>query len=179
MNWLRLTLAAQLVFFGVWGARLLTSHDGAAVVWLATKPVDPRDLLAGHYVALRYRIGSSSAAGCEPTEVHTPRTVYVRLEESGEMILTVDGPVAIAEAVGCQAEVPPPAAGERWIAGELGAPGRDEIAYGIERFYVPEGSGLRTAASGAVVAKVAIDDDFAPRLVDLVRTIDPTAPPPE
>lgn len=179
-TWLRLALGAQLAFFGVWGAQLLTSHDGAKVVWLATKPVDPRDLLSGHYVALRYRIGSETAAGCEHVPDAGPTPVYVRLEESGERIYTVEGAVAIVEAVGCQEELPVPSAGEHWIAGVAGqGRGGGDVDYGIERFYVPEDSALRTAVSGSVVAKVAIGDDFSARIVDLVRTLDPTEPPAE
>jgi hypothetical protein len=176
-RWLRLALAGQLAFFGVWGAQLSTSHDGAKVVWLATEPVDPRDLLSGHYVALRYRIGSATAAGCEhvPDDAG-PTPVHVRLEETGELILTVEGPVAIAEGIACQEVLPVPSAGEHWVAGVIDA---GDLDYGIERFYVPEDSGLRTAVSGSVVAKVAIGDDFAARIVDLVRTIEPTAPPAE
>src|SRR6185436_20888926 len=55
-RWLYVALAAQVLFFSAWGARLLTSHRDVGIVWLATEPVDPRDLLSGNYVALRYPI---------------------------------------------------------------------------------------------------------------------------
>jgi uncharacterized membrane-anchored protein len=173
-SWLRFALAAQLGYFGVWGATLLTSHRAAPAVWLATRPVDPRDLLSGHYVALRYGISSSTNAGCDTREGTSEETVvYVRLEKSGELVFTKDGPVEISEAVACQENQPTPAAGEHWIVGRLGAIRRDDIAYGIERFYVPEESPLREARSGHVVAKILIADGFEARIVDLVSTVEP------
>jgi uncharacterized membrane-anchored protein len=177
--WLRIALAAQAAFFAVWGGRLVTSHDDASTVWLATNPVDPRDLLSGHYVALRYRISSTSATGCDVgAGMVRPSVVYVRLEERGELLFTDAGAVAISDAVACEVERPIPTAGERWIAGRLGTQrGRDEIAYGIERFYVGETNALREATSGSVVAKVAIADDFQARIVALVPTRQPTVAP--
>jgi uncharacterized membrane-anchored protein len=178
-SWLRIALAAQLAFFGIWGAALLTSHQGAPVVWLATQPIDPRDLLSGHYVALRYRISSSTSAGCEVREGASDESVvYVRLEKTGELVYTKDGPVEISEAVACREDLPIPSAGEHWIVGRLGATRRrDDIAYGIERFYLPEDSPLRDARSGEVVAKILIADGFEARIVDLVETLQPTEVP--
>lgn len=175
---MRILLALQLAFFAAWGVKLLTSHDRAQTIWLATNPVDPRDLLSGHYVELRYRIGSVAATGCQqPPGAPSPTAVWVRLEQTGETIYTADGPVPISDAVACVTEPPVASAGEHWIAGRLPGHALGDIAYGIERFYVPEDSALRTAQSGSVVAKVAIGDGFAPRIVDLVPTVNPTAVP--
>ena len=173
-GWLRATLVAQLAFFAAWGAHLLTSHDDAKTVWLATEPVDPRDLLSGHYVALRYRTGALATTGCKEPENDAATTVYVRLETTGETMNTKQGPVSISGAVACQEGRPAASAGEHWITGQLDARrGRREVSYGIERFYVPETSALRVARSGSFVAKVALSDTFEARIVDLVSTIDP------
>jgi uncharacterized membrane-anchored protein len=170
-GWLRLALAAQLGFLGIWGASLLTSHRDATVVWLATEPVDPRDLLSGHYVALRYSISTPTAAGCEAHEdAPGDRAVYVRLEKSGEIIDTNEGPAEISAAIACQSEPPIPSPGEQWVVGRTGTTSRPgEIVYGIERFYLPETSSLREARSGDVVAKVVIANGFEARIVDLAR----------
>jgi uncharacterized membrane-anchored protein len=169
----------QLAFFAAWGGYLLTSHRDAHVLWLETVPVDPRDLLSGHFVALRYQIALSDAAGCATLrDAGRATTVYVRLEPRGATAATTEGPVVLSTAVACQAERPAPAPGGQWIAGELGAEqARGEIVYGIERFYVPETSPLRTVRSGQVVAKVMINDAYRPRLVDLVPVRQPTASP--
>jgi uncharacterized membrane-anchored protein len=161
---LRIVLAAQLAFFGVWGAALLRSHAGAPSVWLATEPVDPRDLLSGHYVALRYPI--SSTAGCGAP---AGTTVWVRLAETGETATTADGPVSLVHTAGCVTERPVTAPGERWIKGAVEPErGRDRITYGIERFYVAESSPLRDARSGQVVARIALADDGTARIEALV-----------
>ncbi len=166
---LRLVLAAQLAFFALWGAALVRSHSGAPAVWLATQPVDPRDMLSGSYVALRYRISSAGTAGCDVAAAPAERvTVWVRLAEGDETVLTEEGPVSIAVPVACVLEPPAVADGVPWIAGRIEPGQRDEIRYGIERFYVAETSPLRAAQAGRVVAKVALAPDGSPRLLALV-----------
>lgn len=177
--WLRIALAVQVGFFGIWGASLLTSHRGAPEVWLSIIPIDPRDLLSGHYVALRYDISPATAAGCEVGEGRSdPRDVYVRLEKNDDaFVLTKDGPVETWKAAECRDEAPPLVVGAIWIKGRLGAASRrGDIAYGIERFFVPEDSPLRTVQNGHVVANVAIDDAHEARIVNLVPTVQPTDP---
>jgi hypothetical protein len=165
-GWLRLVLAAQLAFFGAWGAALLRSHAGVPSVWIATEPVDPRDLLSGHYVALRYRMSSADAVGCGSAP---GTTVWVRLTETGDTARTADGPVPLVDAERCVTERPAFDPGERWIAGTVEpAGGRDRITYGIERFYVAETSQLRDARSGQVVARIAIGEDGTARIEALV-----------
>jgi uncharacterized membrane-anchored protein len=174
MRWLRIALAAQLAFFAGWGGLLLTSHRDAGVVWLATAPVDPRDLLSGHYVALRYPIAAANEAQCEPVpeDVGT-RTVWVQLVPQ-DALATAEGAVAISTAVSCLSEPPPPASGV-WIRGTLDRSGH--IAYGIERMFVGEDNPLRSAQSGSVVAKVALNEVYEPRLLALVSTqAAPTTP---
>jgi uncharacterized membrane-anchored protein len=166
--WLRAALAAQLAFFALWGGRLLTSHRDVATVWLATAPVDPRDLLSGHYVALRYPISDPEHTGCNLPIAGD--VVYLRLEPSGDALAVPDdGEAQISEPVDCRLEPPDASGDEVWIAGRLDATsGRTRLVYGIERFYVPETSALREATTGSVVAKVAINDAGEPRLIDLV-----------
>ena len=175
--WLRIALAAQIAFFAFWGARLLTSHRDVAVVWLATEPVDPRDLLSGHYVALRYGIASATTAQCQRAgEITSPTTVYVQLASSGETIATAEGLAAVSEPVACQTTIPHQSREPVWIAGQL-EPGNGRIVYGIERMFVGEGNPLREAQSGSVVAKVAINEQFEARVLDLVSKRAPTEAP--
>jgi uncharacterized membrane-anchored protein len=167
-TWLRAALALQLLFFVGWGGRLMTSHRDVAVVWLATEPVDPRDLLSGNYVALRFRIASMGAALCEPTAAgDAGGPVYVQLVPSGEVVQTAEGEATIAEAIACTGEMPSRMSGSIWIEGRRDPESR-RIAYGIERMFVGEENPLRNARSGTVVAKVAINDQFEPRLLEVV-----------
>jgi len=171
-----MALAAQLVFFAGWGAYLVTSHAGAPVVWLETEPVDPRDLLSGHYVALRYPISTVPGTGCELGEDAGTKMIYVRVQDQGRRLQTAQGEVAIAEPVACTAQRPAPGADERWIAGRL-TRRNDLIEYGIERFYVGEDSALRRARSGSVVAQVAVGFDMKARIVALVDIVKPAEAP--
>lgn len=168
-GWLRIVLAAQLAFFALWGGRLVASHRDGDVVWLATEPVDPRDLLGGNYVALRYPIGAPSVAGCATLVAEQPAVVYVQLAPATNPTQTADGPIALSEAINCQLVPPSPAADERWIAGNVVPSRPGQIRYGIERFYVGETNPLREARSGTVVAKVRINRELEPRVLDLVR----------
>lgn len=163
-SWLRIALAVQLLFFAGWGVRLLGSHQGAGFVWLATEPVDPRDLLSGHYVALRYTIASAASSYCDlPADERGGAIVWIELAPTGQSFETPEGPAVVSEAVGCATA--PPTAGV-WIVGHLDADGR--VAYGIERMFVSEDDPRREARSGTVVAKVALNEAFEPRLLDLV-----------
>jgi uncharacterized membrane-anchored protein len=167
-HWLRIALAAQLAFFAFWGARLLTSHRDVAVVWLATEPVDPRDLLSGHYVALRYGIASAATAQCQRAGGTTsPTTVYVQLAASGKTVATAEGLIVLSEPVACPTTIPHQSREPVWIVGLL-EPDTGHIVYGIERMFVGEDNALREARSGSVVAKVGINDQFEPRLLGLI-----------
>ncbi len=171
MKTLRWILAAQLLFFAAWGGYLLNTHRIAATVWLETAPVDPRDLLSGHYVALAYPIAANADELCaklrQPDE---PGTFYLRLDPSTEVVTTVEGPVHVSTAVECR--VTPPDSGGIWIEGEHSAGrGFGRVTFGIERFYVAESSPLRWATSGEVVAKIAINDTREPRILALVQRV--------
>lgn len=166
-SWLYVALLAQVVFFAGWGVKLLTSHRDAAVVWLATEPVDPRDLLSGNYVALRYAVASTH---CErgsdpPTGAAIP--VWVQLVVNGDEIPTAEGGATLASAIECRTTPPDPGDGAIWMLGRLDSE-RNRISFGIERMFVGEDNPLRQATSGTVVAQVAINDAYEPRLLALV-----------
>jgi uncharacterized membrane-anchored protein len=169
-RWLWIVLAAQVAFFTAWGAHLLASHEHARVVWLTTEPVDPRDLLSGHFVALRYVIASPTTPDCKALLAdHAAQSVFVQLAESGPPIVTPEGDAMVSQAVSCRREPPPMGSGAIWIAGRVAAVGQQgAVTYGIERFYIPESSAIRDARSGSVVAKVAINDAAEPRVIDVV-----------
>jgi uncharacterized membrane-anchored protein len=160
--WLRAALAVQFLFFALWGGRLLTSHRDVATVWLATEPVDPRDLLSGHYVALRYPIGDPQHAGCHARGAFD--TVYLHLAPTDQRVTVADEVVELWDSVECRLDRPV-TDDEVWITGRFDAQG---ILYGIERFYVPEASPLRAARSGTVVAAIAVNEAGEARLLDLL-----------
>lgn len=174
MKILRYTLIAQIVFFILWGAYLIQSHNNADTVWLETEPVDPRDLLSGHYVALRYSISSPKSEICSrilKDEKDPNRNIYIHMARSDKTLNAEGETIYIYEAKSCQKTPPITASGEIWIRGEVTPQmwgGGRQIQLGIERFYVSEESRLRNVRSGDVVAKVAINKRHEPRILDLV-----------
>ena len=160
-------LALQLIFFVGWGGRLLTSHRDVAVVWLATEPVDPRDLLSGNYVALRYEIARTFCDRPDGRNEDSAIPVWVQLVPNGDQVPTAETMATLSSAVACRTTPPDLDGGAPWILGRLESRS-DRISFGIERMFVGEDNPLRTATSGSVIAKVAINDTFEPRLLGLV-----------
>lgn len=156
----RATLAVQLVFFAVWGGGLLLEARGGTEVWLETRPVDPRDFLSGHFVALSYAI-ESVPPGCPRTR--GPK-VFVRLAPSAREIQTVQGPVAAWEALECGLA---PGTDGVWVAADYRG---SRLDYGIGRYFVNEDSPLRNARSGQVVVKGRATKRNRLAVADLVLT---------
>ena len=118
---------------GLWGYHDYQLRNGEEIE-LKTIPVDPRDLLRGDYVVLDYEISTAEATGEDLVPWYFPpgQVVFVALEKRG-------GEWAIAGI-----DQAPPAAG-RFLRGTIRSAGQNRlrIAYGIERFFVPEGEGKR------------------------------------
>ncbi len=119
---------------------------GGTEVLLRILPVDPRDLLRGDYVSLRYDIDRIPASIITNIPSGTATTqagpLFVRLKK---------GPDGFWEAASATLDAPaatPPASDEADIRGEVAAgrpldPGAFvDPDYGIDRFYLPEGEGL-------------------------------------
>ena len=123
----RLALAAAVVFqLSILVAMVLgrtVPYLGAQTVLLRVEPVDPRDMFRGDYVTLDYAISRVPNGKYEPG-----RTVYVTLvpEAGGRHYRAGE---FLAE---------PPKSGV-YIRGTAQAHGR--ATYGIESFYVQEGTG--------------------------------------
>jgi len=159
MKPISMVLVAHLAFFGGWGGWLLYSHQKADTVWLETAPVDPRDLLSGHFVALQYPIQRPTGANCASLIANPGKVIYVRLEDSLQKRKTrEDGVVNVWNATACAAEGDAHAAGV-WIRGRIVSQrwGSSLPEFGIERFYVNEDSPLRVARSGQVIARVKVN----------------------
>ncbi|MFQ5525471.1 MAG: GDYXXLXY domain-containing protein [Thermoanaerobaculia bacterium] len=121
-----------LVACGLWAWFDHQLKNGTEIS-LKTMPVDPRDILRGDYVVLRYQI-STLPEEYEPLRLfgsrgnQRARRVFVVLEEAGGewRIQHVDSE--------------PPEEG-LFLRGRLRSGGSREVLYGIESFFVPEGEG--------------------------------------
>jgi uncharacterized membrane-anchored protein len=111
------------------------------IVLLETRPVDPRDMLRGDYVILSYAISRVPQSLLQPASTNSvplDEKVYVLLEKRGQF----------HEAVSVSLEQPRIKPGQQLICGTTqygwipsGSNAVINIRYGLERYYVPEGTG--------------------------------------
>lgn len=134
---LRLLVAAQVLYvLGVAGAGYATAALGQRIT-LATAPVDPRDLLYGDFVRLRYAIAEPSLrlwrGGAAPRR------------RQGVYVLLALGPDSLGTAVGVYDQAPRPGANQAVLRGWVTDVYRRSFAlrFNLERYYVPENSSLR------------------------------------
>ena len=125
------------------------SH-GATIV-LETVPVDPRDMLSGDYVILSYKISSVPFKLFSPgitNDLPVGKTVYVALEKHG----------SFHEAVSASTNLITPAARQVVLKGHSVSGWNHEqvrVEYGLERFYIHEGTGN---VRGKLTAEIAVTD---------------------
>ncbi|MCB2378390.1 GDYXXLXY domain-containing protein [Hymenobacter sp. BT635] len=137
---LGLAIAAQMLFIlAVAGAGYATTALGRTIV-LRTTPVDPRDLLYGDYVRLNYSISQVKPElwhGSEAPKKAQP--VYVLLQPAN----------GVYEAAGVYATEPAAAPEQAILRGWVTDSWRRGIRlrYNLERYYVPENTGLRLEKS--------------------------------
>lgn len=112
----------------------------APTVLLETQPVDPRDMLRGDYVILSYKITQLRFNQFTPpieTQPAVGTPVFVVLEKRG----------AFHEAVSASLVFPNAQLGQTVIRGEtehVWQAGNVRVHYGLERYYVREGTGNPT-----------------------------------
>lgn len=109
------------------------------LILLETRPVDPRDLLRGDYVTLNYKISDVPLSAFTPARSNAPvagTTIYVALAPATN---------GFHEVVQAATEMFLPAAGQVLVRGKArhwwGGSNSVRIEYGLERYYVREGTG--------------------------------------
>lgn len=141
-----LALALVQIGFLSWMilARAALLRDGREIL-LKVEPVDPRDLLRGDYVRLGYeisRIPVSIVANMPAGETIGASDIRVRLRREPDGFWRA---ASASLAVPLQGEAGPEEIdliGHVEPAWNLGRESSLAVAYGIERFYLPEGEGL-------------------------------------
>lgn len=118
-------VALQLVFFAGWAAVEQRRHTTGARILVRPVPVDPRDLLSGQYMALRYDFSEGRDPALAGEE---GQTVWAVLRRDGEF--------HVVDRVQTVEPGEPPTGGvilrgrrERW-----------RNVFGIEKYFVPEGT---------------------------------------
>ena len=137
-----LVVAQALYVLGVAAAGYATTALGQHLV-LSTRPIDPRDLLYGDFVRLQYAISEV------PSGLWRDPATPPRRRQSVYVLLAV-GPDSLSTALGVYAAAPRPAAHQAVLRGwVVDVYNRSlSLRYGLERYYVPEGSALRLAKLG-------------------------------
>ncbi|MFN2115258.1 MAG: GDYXXLXY domain-containing protein [Anaerolineae bacterium] len=148
-----------LVLAGLGLSKQRTVLTGDTIM-LRTVPVDPRSLFRGDYVVLRYEISSLDlgelAFGSRLGTFAAGDTVYVVLEPDG---------TGVYDAVTVARRAPDLAYGQATLRGTVqstfGAAPQQTLAveYGIESYFVPEGTGreIERARGDSLRVEVAVD----------------------
>ena len=139
---LRLLVGAQVLYvLGVAAAGYATTALGQQVV-LATTPIDPRDLLHGDFVRLRYAISENPLGRWHAAA--PPR------RRQAVFALLATGPDSLSTTVGVYPQALKPGAGQAVLRGWVTNVYRSSFSlrFNLERYYVPEGSGLRLEKAG-------------------------------
>lgn len=146
-------------------SRMLHLKNGREIV-LKTVPVDPRSLFRGDYVILSYGITRIPRADGE--EVENGDVRYVTIQQAGDEWTVVAAGKTYPQTL---------APGQAVIRGEIVNtwPGDTsvtlEMHYGIESYFIPEGTGLeleQKVRTGDLKAIVALDDDGKAAIKGLV-----------
>jgi len=179
MKWLRSAMVLQIVFFGTWWIYLSESHKGGQEMWLETVPVDPRDLISGNYVSLSYNLTPEALPNCKKFLAQNDIDgFFVELVPAGKQIRTKQGAVEVWKAADCSLHLGTSPSTTFYAKGRLEKQSwRRRLIFGIEKFFVNEGSPLRYAQSGSVVAKVSLNSSHQLRIIDLVEISEPIGPP--
>jgi uncharacterized membrane-anchored protein len=129
-------IAVQLAILVAIPARQVRARLGGTLITLRTAPVDPVDVLAGHYLTLSYEIERDAVAHAEPG-VALDSEVWLTVEQ-GDPAWTL---------VSMTREKPAPASGRVSLRGRRERWGR-VVVEGAGRLYVTEAQGAASDARG-------------------------------
>ncbi|RSK50860.1 GDYXXLXY domain-containing protein [Hymenobacter rigui] len=163
-RWLQWLVAAQVLFVvGVAVAGYATAALGRTL-WLSTQPVDPRDLLYGDYVNLRYQINELPGGlwrGNTP-----PR------RQQAAYVLLAPRPDGTFEATGIFPERPATNGQEAVLRGSVQTVWRRgvRLRYGLERYYVPETMSRRLSQRRPLRVQISVAPWGQARIIGLDTT---------
>jgi|GEM_PF-455601 uncharacterized membrane-anchored protein/uncharacterized membrane protein len=150
-------LVLQLAFTGFQSySNEMALTEGKEII-LQLEPVDPRSMLQGDYVQLRYEAGSYQPK--ESVKTGTVFTLKVKKDDKGIYRPTGDVFPGRSSETGKKRETD-----EAYLTGKYN--GYDSIIFGIESFFVEEGTGFELERD-AKYAKVIVSDEGNALLVDV------------
>lgn len=165
-RWFYLIVGLQLLFLVGEAAKYRVALAHGQTVLLRVVPVDPRSLFLGNYMALSYDISSLNLSAI----AHDPKAARASVGDTVYVVLRPAKPWA--QAVEVTSAKPPRRDGRPFLKGRVAAGfgGRLMVAYGLERYYIPEAAQervnelarrrLRTRQGWAqLTVEVAVQDD--------------------
>ncbi len=165
-----LLVGAQVLYvLGVAAAGYATTALGQHII-LSTRPIDPRDLLYGDFVRLRYGISEVPVSLWRDPAASPKRRQNV-------YVLLAAGPDSLSTALGVYATAPRPNANQAVLRGWISEVYQHSLGlrYGLERYYVPEGSGLRLEKAGSV-RPLKVRVSIAPWGQSRITSVEESAP---
>lgn len=161
MNMIRILIvvALQSAALGYMIVDRQTMLNAGRVVTLKVVPVDPRDIFRGDYVILSYEISRLEPAKLQGDDKFIyGETVYVTLVREGDAwnaaAIAKDRPVALQGGVPLRGTV------QNFETAEGGNTSSLTVSYGIESYFVPEGTGRALEderQKGGLSIDVAVD----------------------
>ena len=139
-----------MVFFAAWAGVEQHRLSSGYPVHVRTAPVDPRDLLRGQYLALSYEFSAIAAADGPGPDAEGGRGGVGRAPLR-RRVLCPDGAYARRPAALGRAGWRSSGRSDGW-----------RIRYGIEEYYVPEGS--PTPAQSDTTVRLRVGGDGKPRI---------------
>ncbi|MDQ8738197.1 GDYXXLXY domain-containing protein [Paenibacillus sp. LHD-38] len=129
-----IVVALQLGYVGYHAATSEALLSSGTSVKLAIEPLDPRSLLQGDYVRLNYSISTPPASITEELEAHGgSRRIKVVLLQGDNGVYELERIYKAGESL----------TGKEIVMNGI-SNGWDNIYYGIETYFVPEGTGVET-----------------------------------
>ncbi|MCA8833165.1 GDYXXLXY domain-containing protein [Hymenobacter pini] len=163
-RWLLWLVAAQVLFvLGVAAAGYATAALGRTF-WLSTQPVDPRDLLYGDYLNLRYQINELPGGLWRGSA--TPR------RQQAAYVLLAPTPAGTYEATAIFPERPTTTGQQVVLRGSVQAVWRRglRLRYGLERYYVPETMSRRLSKRRPLRVQISVAPWGQARIIRLDTT---------
>lgn len=157
-------MSVALLQFGVLGTMIaneMRPHLTGTTIHVSTVPVDPRDLFRGDYVILRYEFSSlgSVPGGNSIVDGTKEQTVFVKMEQDGD----------VWAASGISRSRPKDGVFLRGTVNPYG----NEIVYGIESYFVQEGTGKAIEDAMRIGEnRVIVELNVAPNGKASIETVD-------
>lgn len=151
----------QLAFTGYQSFSNEQALEQGKEVVLELQPLDPRSMLQGDYVQLQYEAGRFKPAD----DIESGTVITVKLKKDSSGIYRPTGETAEGSAGDVFKK---PQADEAYLTGKYN--GYDGLIFGIESFFVEEGTGMELERT-AKYAKVIVSDEGNALLVDVKRDI--------